>query len=493
MDHISFRDIRTGWLSFSRSRLVASALAALTFLFLMCSMEKPASGATVAAASKTPWVYWYTNQANFGVNAGCYNSDIDAANAGIALYGHCDKAFSAWDNPWPNTSGSTQSIAQCPAPDGLPSLSGWDHLETRAFNWTYHISNSLGCGPDEFTTTGDLVSREYYYYCPDPGAGLDNFGAGNEPFCDLQTDALKQPPCDKCTVSDPINVANKWHYESETDYVGVGPMPLRFERHYWANTWRNNFQRSVAFAKFANLQTSFNIASVFRTNGQRITFVQHAGSTSFSPDSDIATSLSGTFDGNGNPTGWTYKDLDDSIETYDGAGRLTSVKSRSGLMQVLNYNSAGMLASVVDDFGHQLTFGYNNMGQLAAMTDPNGKDYTYTYDASGNLTSVQFPDGSTRSYSYNEVAYSAAGKPGFLTGVFDENNQRFTSLYYDSTGAATQSAHAGGADAVAISYNRTELARSPTRWARAAFIRWFREMTFSVWVRSPVAAAEDAI
>ena len=71
------------------------------------------------------------------------------------------------------------------------------------------------------------------------------------------------------------------------------------------------------------------------------------------------------------------------------------------------------------------------------MTDPDGKIYSYGYDVNNNLTDVIYPDGSTRTYHYEYANF-----PNHLTGITDENGNRFAIFSYDSNGKAVSTEHA---------------------------------------------------
>ena len=81
------------------------------------------------------------------------------------------------------------------------------------------------------------------------------------------------------------------------------------------------------------------------------------------------------------------------------------------------------------------------------MRAPDGGTYAYAYDLAGNLISVTHPDNSVRRYVYENTSY-----PNALTGIIDENGNRFATYGYDSQGRATSSQHAGGADLTTVSY-----------------------------------------
>jgi RHS repeat-associated protein len=93
---------------------------------------------------------------------------------------------------------------------------------------------------------------------------------------------------------------------------------------------------------------------------------------------------------------------------------------------------------------------------MTQMTDPAGNIYTYTYDTSNRLSSVTYPGTSPvnptispqRLYLYENATFPAA-----LTGIIDENNVRFATFAYDTTGRGISSEHAGGIDKHQLTYN----------------------------------------
>lgn len=114
----------------------------------------------------------------------------------------------------------------------------------------------------------------------------------------------------------------------------------------------------------------------------------------------------------------------------------------------LSYDSSsGLLDSVTDPFGRQLHFERSGGLRISAIVLPDGERIKYAHDSSGNLFRVTFQDGSQRTYLYENPAL-----PNHLTGIMDENSNRYATYGYDPYGRVTLSEHAGGADAVALNY-----------------------------------------
>jgi RHS repeat-associated protein len=98
---------------------------------------------------------------------------------------------------------------------------------------------------------------------------------------------------------------------------------------------------------------------------------------------------------------------------------------------------------------------HGNSIELSVFTN---QQYVYAYDTAGNLTSVTFPGGTSRSYLYNESAFAPTSPIGLMTGIVDENNQRYLTTYYDTSGRATRSEQAGGANRNDVVYNANNTA-----------------------------------
>lgn len=147
---------------------------------------------------------------------------------------------------------------------------------------------------------------------------------------------------------------------------------------------------------------------------------------------------------------------DGSLETYTAAGQLLSISEPSGRTQTLAYDGSGRLQSITDSHGRQLTFTHDSSDRIATVTNPAGGIIRYTYDAPGNLATVTYPDDTpsdttddpVRAYHYEDSRF-----PHALTGITDENGDRYATWAYDEQGRAILSEHAGGAERVQLSYN----------------------------------------
>ncbi len=158
--------------------------------------------------------------------------------------------------------------------------------------------------------------------------------------------------------------------------------------------------------------------------------------------------LSSITDASGNTTGWQYTVVDTgAVETYDTSGKLQSVRDRNGRTTTLAYNGAGQLTSVTAPSGRSLTFAYDTASRVASVTAPDGAVTGYGYNSAGMLSSITRPDGAVRQYVYEDSRFPTA-----LTGIVDENGNRYATYAYDDQGRAISSTLAGGANAYQFQY-----------------------------------------
>lgn len=143
-----------------------------------------------------------------------------------------------------------------------------------------------------------------------------------------------------------------------------------------------------------------------------------------------------------------------TIETYDLAGKLLSIKGLGDFNLSLQYNGS-KLSSIVDQNGKTLTFTYNSDNNISVMTDPNNKSFTYGYDSLKRLETVTNPLSQTTQYQYQK-----SGQDYALTGILDANNNQFAHFDYDSSGRAILTEHAGGVEKVELTFNTNSVSSS---------------------------------
>ncbi|MFC5472509.1 DUF6531 domain-containing protein [Paraherbaspirillum soli] len=273
------------------------------------------------------------------------------------------------------------------------------------------------------------------------------------------------------STQNPIHIATGNKYWSDADYRAAGIGGLQLRRFYnsqntaavstLGTAWRHAYDSSIAPNLTVNGVSAVLVA---RANGTAYAFTAN-GNTYTSQDADITDKLIGLTDGSGKANGWQYTiAADNSVETYNAAGQLISIRDRVGLVQTLTYSdattpaavapNAGLLIRITDAFSRALNLTYDSSKRIATLTDPAGGKYQYSYDASNNLASVTYPDGKVKGYLYNEQTYTGGTSlPHALTGITDENGGRYASYYYNAQGKAYSEQHAGGVDQYQLAYS----------------------------------------
>lgn len=270
----------------------------------------------------------------------------------------------------------------------------------------------------------------------------------------------------QCQAGDPINLGTGNEYEDQEDYSANGS--LSFERHYNSNNsvasthigmrWRDNFDRSIEYLTDGTNST----ATVYRADGKTVGFEKVNGV--WTPDPDINDTLLENDDAQGQLQSWTFFDAAaQQFENYNSSGELTSIQDLSGQITTLAYSDGttptsvapapGLLITVTGPRGRQLQFVYDASSRITQITLPDGGTLGYSYDTSGNLTQVTYPDGRTRAYKYDESGWAPSGFSHALTGIIDENGNRYADVHYDSQGRATSSQLGGVSDLTQVAYN----------------------------------------
>jgi RHS repeat-associated protein len=262
---------------------------------------------------------------------------------------------------------------------------------------------------------------------------------------------------------DPISVGTGNLFESVADYRTAGPNPLSFTRYYnslgstiYPNTfattlgvnWRGTYDNYLHITPATGQATSV-IAE--RADEQAIKFTFNGSTWTTDTDVDATLTQSGST--------WTLKDHNDTVFSYiglsTGEGLLNSITLRNGYTQNLTY-SGTQLQTVTDSYNRKLGFTYYSHGMLETVTTPDSFVLTYGFTAAtgGNqLTSLSYNTNPVTSQTY---VYGDSAFPFALTGIIDENNNRFATWTYNSSGQGLTSQHGTGsstADLTTLTYN----------------------------------------
>jgi YD repeat-containing protein len=221
--------------------------------------------------------------------------------------------------------------------------------------------------------------------------------------------------------------------------------------------WRGHYGRSLAVL-------STGVVMAQRGDGKHLDFAPPVSGTVYVANADVADRLERLVDGSGNTTGWKYTAAaNDSTELYNATDRLLSITDRAGNTLTMTYSDAstppsiapapGFLIRVADAWGRAIEYTYTAQSRLNRITDPAGGTYDFVRDANDNLVSITFPDTKVKEFRYNEQEHTQnTALPYSLTGIIDENGDRFATFKYDTQGRAVSSEHAGAAQKVTLEY-----------------------------------------
>ncbi len=341
----------------------------------------------------------------------------------------------------------------CPELPGTTTLSAWRACSEASWHAEYPNRPLTFL---QLRETG-ATSRALWYSIPGGNRSIVLGQVSPPSECpEVERNAgLQQCAIDGGTMKgNPVNISNGNKYQPESDYEGVAPFPLNFTRHYNSiaagygaigKRWTHTYSRELS------LHTS-TLVKLFRSDGEIRSFTK-CGSV-WCGSADEKGFLTQTVNAQGYTTAWQYRDENDTVENYDGAGRLKSETSRSGVVHTLTYDLSGRLSAITDALGRQLSLTYDAFNRISQLNLPNASGHiAYAHDAAGNLATVTNADLSVRTYFYDEPSHVVPGsRTNLLTGIQDESTQRFATYRYDGSSRAIESFH-GAVDGVQITYN----------------------------------------
>ncbi|GHA19348.1 type IV secretion protein Rhs [Arenicella chitinivorans] len=235
------------------------------------------------------------------------------------------------------------------------------------------------------------------------------------------------------TTGNPCNPASGNKFESEVDLARGS---LGFTRYYNSTNlvdlgmgkgWRHTYLKRLAL--------NGTSLSVISESGRGELWTENGGVWQGDADSKVALVE--------NASGFQLTRPNGNVENYDTFGRLASTLSTQGEQTSYQYGIGGYLSQVTDHDGNSLSFEYVG-GMLSAVSDGDDATYRYEYDANRNLTAVIFPDETPGNDADNPrkiYHYEDTNFPNHLTGITDENGDRFGTYSYAVDGKVISSEH----------------------------------------------------
>jgi len=236
-------------------------------------------------------------------------------------------------------------------------------------------------------------------------------------------------------AGNPCNVSTGNKYQFETDFTSGNS--LSFTRSYnsqnlinqgLGNGWRHNFQPKLIVAGDSLVQVS--------GTGRREPWVKVGGIWRGDVDSNVVIFEVAS--------GFQLIKDNNTVENYSSTGLIESFVDANGQEMTYDYNADETLAQVTNKYGLYIKFTYTDE-MLSSVTDALGVEYLYEFDENYNLINIIYPDetpndisdNSRRTYHYEDVNY-----PSHLTGITDENGDRYAVWSYDADGKAISTEHA---------------------------------------------------
>jgi RHS repeat-associated protein len=333
-----------------------------------------------------------------------------------------------------------------PSGSGSP---GSDTTQRRPYSWTTQSFNvnTNACDPPQTSSVYLEADRnpscpagyylsfdtspQWHYVCQDAYTG---YVTGPLKECPAGTSASTE-------VGDPCDVSTGDFTQTETDYSAAG---LAFSRYYHSATLESGRTLGVGwthnYASYLVLASGIPVG-LLRPDGHEDPILSVSGEYVSLSGAGIHVQQSGS--------NWIAYLGNGSSEVYSNSGQLVQKVSAGGQVTTFAYNGSGLLSSVTGPFGHMLQFTYDSSNRLSAVTEPDGTStIRYAYDSNNNLSSVTYPDSTVREYQYQNTSF-----PNNITGILDESTTLFLTVTYDpTTGSATSSQQANGAQAVSMVY-----------------------------------------
>jgi RHS repeat-associated protein len=323
--------------------------------------------------------------------------------------------------------------------------------------WGYNDSGDLTCGGSQGYQNGTLLRdvRKLVYAPQCNGTATIIMTKHRQLACPAQYYSRTLPngnlqcwlPAEACLrCGNPVSPVTGAKLQDVIDYRGAGGGALEFHHYYnsaglfrfpgsgpfistFSDYWRFSYQRQLTL-----ISGNATLTGVLRREDGTVEQFDGSGHEILN-----RTGAADRLASSG--SGWTITLANNDVETYNASGNLVSYTTSAGFVTTINYGTNGLISSISDSFGHKLTLSYNGLSQLTTVTLPDGQHtISYGYDPTlGRLSSVTYPDGTSNTYQYEDL-YNA----WLLSGITDENNQRYGTYRYNAQGVVIHEEHAGG-------------------------------------------------
>lgn len=292
-------------------------------------------------------------------------------------------------------------------------------------------------------------------------------GEKTDDVCDDKDESPKC--CDE--RGNPIHGLTGEKYQKEVFFTSSGNFPLTIAAYYatrpipGAGAMDGVWKLSNTQNLLVDVYDDKRIIQLIREDTSRVRFDSVPEQGPWVADSDILYQLEDIIEiddeGESSVVGYKLTTPEDTVELYDFFGYLQQVTNREGLSHYLDYDES--IVTISDQFGNSITYTRDASGKVISALDPDGHEYRFDYGVNGQLAYVSFPDltpntagpnpfgedNPFREYHYEDPNFTQA-----LTGITDENGDRFATWAYDSSGYAISSEHANGVEKVDLDFSQ---------------------------------------
>ena len=246
----------------------------------------------------------------------------------------------------------------------------------------------------------------------------ENCGRGNP--CIPATGDKYQRETDSLDAS--LAFTRSFHTQSSNDIAGFG------------KGWTHNFAQRLLLASLTTQEAVFVNASGFhipvRFSSDSQAFLPFDGKSQFSIIKQADE--------------WVMQRNSNQKRVFNESGRLIRIEEDQYQVNLV-YDSDAQLVEVNSSYGHSLSFVYDENNRVIELEDSQGNLYLYDYSENDTLVAVIYPDETPNDDTDNPrriYHYENSDYPNHLTGITDENGQRFATYTYDANGLAITTEHA---------------------------------------------------
>ncbi|PPE72411.1 hypothetical protein C3942_19070, partial [Solimonas fluminis] len=250
--------------------------------------------------------------------------------------------------------------------------------------------------------------------------------------------------------SNPVDCSDGSKIQDETDYQGAD---FDWRRSFDGRGLPAEMDWRFAVPRLSVSQTLIYDVAIFTYGPWRRAFIRQTGQTNWTSNR--------TDDGKLEVIGGqnVFREASGRRYSFDGQGLVVLITEPDGRQTAISRFPGNAWGGVTEQWqtpnGRSYGYAEDPLGRIRAFTDPAGQTTLYHWDAMGRLRTVTHPDDTPEDPDDNPVRtylYENEPTPRALTGILDENGDRYATYAYDAQGRVTLSEHAGGAGRTTFEY-----------------------------------------